>query len=511
MTGSRGGWRIGLRLRLWLGALALTLLALIAAGLAAYGLTRMQAAAAEAIAAQRRIEAYGIVSARMGEWLIEWLAAPQGADAAPDPQSVLAALDRLDGLVARDVAEARSDAEATARTRTGAVPARLRAMILRLDQDFRTTAPATPAGRAALTLHNTQSAPAIAQQIEADSQRRDAALREMEGLRLPLLAAAVAVALAAAVGLAAFWLAVLRPLFTRLTLATRDAPALAMGLGPPGPQGHDELGLMFARLRQMAGRIARRRARLEETVAARTADLRAANDRLARIDHNRRRFFADVGHELRTPLTVIMGEAELGAAHPDPETRASFQTIGARSARLFRRIEDMLRIARSESGRLELAEQPVDLRAVVATAQADLAPVLRRAGVLADVDLPPLTLRGDADWLRQVFAGFFENAAKYAGRGATIRIRALADGTQARIRISDTGPGLPPGAEATIFDRFTRAQDPARAQVPGGGFGVGLALAQWVVEASDGRLDLVSDREEAGLTLDLTLPLWREG
>lgn len=511
MTGPRRPRRMGLRLRLWLGALALTLLALIAAGLAAYGLTRMQGAAAEAIAAQRRIEAYGVLSSRMGEWLIEWLASPHTPEAAPDPLAVLVALDRLDALIARDVADAPSDAEATLRTRTGAVPARLRAMFLRLDQGFRAVPPSTPAGRAALALHATQTAPAIAQQIEADSQRRDAALREMEALRPPLLAAAVAVAVAAAVSLAAFWLAVLRPLFARLTLATRDAPALAMGQRPPGPQGHDELGLMFARLRQMAGRIARRRNRLEETVAHRTADLQAANERLARIDDNRRRFFADVGHELRTPLTVIMGEAELGAAHPDPAVRASFQTIGSRSARLFRRIEDMLRIARSESGRLELAEQPVDLQAVVGTALADLAPVLRRAGVGTDVDLPTLLVRGDADWLRQVFAGFFENAAKYAGRGAEVRIRGQADGAQARIRISDTGPGLSPEAEAVIFDRFTRAGDPTPNPARAGGFGVGLALAHWVVEASGGRLDLVSDREEAGLTLDLTLPLWREG
>lgn len=495
--------RIGLRMRLWLGAVALTLLAMVAAGIAAYGLTRMQSVAAEAIAAQRRIEAYGMLSNRMSEWLIEWLAAPASGGAPPDIASVIAALDRIDQLVAEDVAAAPTQDEATRRTRQGAVPARMRSMFSRLSEVFEATPPTTPPGRAALAFHTTQAPPAIASQIEADGHRRDAALAQMQAMRRPLIAAALSIAIAAPVILVAFWLMVLRPLFRRLNQATRDAPALAMGHPAVGAAGHDELGLMFARLRQMAGRVARRGDRLEATVATRTAALTAANDRLARIDSTRRRFFADVGHELRTPLTVIMVEAELGENHPDAVVRASFQTIRNRSARLFRRVEDMLRIARSESGRLELVAERVELQSCIQAALADMAPVLRRAGITVEVNLGPVAVAADAEWLRQVFAGIFENAAKYAGRDARILVTGHSEGGLIITRIADDGPGIPAADADRIFQRFTR-----EGAAPG--FGVGLALARWVVEASGGKLDMVTDGEVGGLILDLALPLWRE-
>jgi signal transduction histidine kinase len=251
----------------------------------------------------------------------------------------------------------------------------------------------------------------------------------------------------------------------------------------------------------VAARVARERERLEATVAERTAALSRANDRLARIDSERRRFFADVGHELRTPLTVILGEAELGARHADPALQASFGTIQSRALRLVRRIEDLLRIARSESGQLELAEGPVDLAAAASAARADLAPLLARAGVAATVELPPLTVVGDADWLRQVFAGLLENAAKYAGRGATVRIAGAADDGWAEVDIADDGPGIAAERLDGLFERFTRGAAP----VPPG-FGVGLALARWVVEAHGGSFAAATPAQ-GGLRLTLRLPL----
>lgn len=510
----------GLRLRLGLGAVALALLAMVAAGIAAYGLTRTQSHAAEAMAAQRRIEAYGTLSVRVNEWMLGWLSAPEDAPP-PDTRPVLTALDQIDQLVARDVAAARSATEAAQRARQSVTPARLRGLFNQLDQAWRAAPPDSPAGRAALAFHATQAPMVLSAQIEQEMRRRDVALAAMDRLGGPLLGAAAAIALAAPLVLAALYLMVLRPLFRRLSQASRQAQRLAMGHLPPGAGGHDELGLMFARLRQMAARIDRRQAGLEQTIASRTAALSAANDRLARIDSTRRRFFADVGHELRTPLTVIMGEAELGAAHPDAETRAAFQTVRARAERLFRRIEDILRIARSESGQLELGREPVDLAECTAAALADLAPVLRRAGITARIDLPPgLVVAGDADWLRQVLAGLFDNAAKYAGRGASVTVTGAAAEGIARLWLADTGPGLPAGAEARIFDRFARAEGlTGSAGTGSSGFGVGLALARWVVEALDGRLVLAAPPGDAegrgtagsGLALEMTLPLWRAG
>jgi two-component system OmpR family sensor kinase len=324
----------------------------------------------------------------------------------------------------------------------------------------------------------------------------------MEGLRWRLHRLAVGLAVAAVVALGGLYLWVFRPLFGRLAAASASAEALAAGARAPGPEGHDELGLLLARVRLVAARVARDRARLNATVAERTQALSRANARLAGVDAERRRFFADVGHELRTPLTVILGEAELGERHPDPALRAGFATIRGRAMRLFRRIEDLLRIARSESGQLELDRRPVDLAAVVAAALADVAPLLARAGVTARAEaLPAMAVTGDAEWLRQVLAGLIENAGKYAGRGATVSLAGRAVAGRAVVTIADDGPGLPPDRLEAVFDRFARGED---AVAPG--FGVGLALARWVVEAHGGSL-----RAEApaggGLRLVMALPL----
>ena len=498
--------RPSLRARLSLAAVMLMLLAVLAAGIGAWGLQRSQSHADEAMAAQRRIEAYDALSGRLNEWILGWLAPTGGIGGAlapvPDNRPVLAALERIETALERDVEAAPSQAQADERARQGLGVARLHSMFNQLDRALRQNPPDSPAGQAALAFHGAQFPTSIGAQIEAEIQRRDAALVRMEALRRPLLIAAASIALAAPVVLIMLYLALLRPLFRRLAQAAALAPAMATGRLPAGAGGHDELGLTFARLRQMAARVERLRASLETTVAARTAELRAANQRLELVDRTRRRFFADVSHELRTPLTVIMGEAELGADHPDAAIRASLHTIGARAQRLFRRIEDLLRIARSESGRLELHSGPVDLGECVRSALSDLGPVLKRAGVTTDLRLQDLRVRGDGDWLRQVFAGLFDNAAKYAGSGAVVSVTARADGGRAVIGISDTGPGLPPGADQDLFQRFSRDEGP-------GGFGVGLALARWVVDSSGGSLERVpSDR---GLALELVLPLWEDG
>lgn len=503
-------------MRLWLGAAGLAALAVAAALIAVLALSRTQWHATEAMAAQRRIEAYGGLSIRINEWTLGWLI----ADHHPDPGGVHNALDTLDRLIAQDVETAPSAAEANRRARQTMIAARLRGAFRQLDRALSANPPDTPAGNAALAFYNSQSPAIVAMQVEHETRRRDTALQEMEALRRPLLTLALAVGLMAPLLLAALYFLTMRPLFARLRWATSAAEDMISAPSTPEAAGHDELGLMFARLRQMAARIDRRRARLETTVAERTAELSGANRRLSLIDSTRRRFFADVGHELRTPLTVILGEAELGASRPGlaPDQRAAFETIRARALRLFRRIEDLLRIARSESGQLELACTPVDLKAVILAAQADLDPLLRRAAITTHHDLPDgLSVMADPDWLRQVFAGLFENAAKYAGRGANIQISAEVRDGRARVEFADDGPGLPPDRRESVFGRFVQGngqmngqgQPPTTEGESSGGFGVGLALARWVMEASGGSLDALPS--DGGLRLGLVLPLQEEG
>lgn len=503
--GGRRGCRPALRWRLALAAAMLAALAVLAAWIAVHGLARTQTLAAEALAAQRRIEAYGAYSARLNEWMLGRLSAAAGS--APDSRQVRQALDALDLVVAEDVAAAATPGDAADRGRQGLAAAQARAQFDQLDRALAAAPADGPEGAAAMSFYAGRTPGLILAQIQREAARRDQAMAAMEALRHRLHRLATGVGVAAPLLLAALWLAALQPLFGRLASAAATAGALATGAPAPAPGagGHDELGLLIARLRRAAARVARERGRLEATVAERTSALSDANRRLARIDSERRRFFADVGHELRTPLTVILGEAELGAGAADPALRASFETIRSRALRLTRRIEDLLRVARSESGQLELEAQPVDLAAAAAAALADLGPVLARAGVSARSDLPPLRVLGDADWLRQVFAGLLENAAKYAGRGAHVVISGGAADGAARAEVTDDGPGLSPDRLARAFDRFARGPE-----APAPGFGVGLALAAWVMEAQGG--SLMAERPAAGgLRLVLRLPLAEGG
>lgn len=485
--------RPGLRARLVFGALALAALAVGGAALAVYGLARTQGLAADALAAQRRIEAYGALSSRVNEWTLAWLS-PSGP--AVDAAQVRHALDTLGALVREDDLSHRPAAE---RQILLSRPARIEMQVTQMERFL--GARGTPAGEAA-TYAAAQIPGLVAAAVQDETRRRDGAMAAMEALRRRLHGLAAAVALAAPLTLGLIYLWVLRPLFGRLAAAAAQAEALAQGAAAPGAGGHDELGLMLARLRRVAARVARERARLGATVAERTAALSRANARLERIDAERRRFFADVGHELRTPLTVILGEAELGAANPDPGLRESFATIRGRALRLTRRIEDLLRIARSESGRLELERGPVEVAAVVAAAAADVGPLLGRAGVTAVVEpLPPAAVTGDGEWLRQVFAGLLENAGKYAGRGATATVSGRIRGGAVEIVVADDGPGVPEERLRAAFERFGRVAEGGGAP----GFGVGLALARWVVEAHGGVLR--AEPAAKGLRLAITLPL----
>lgn len=484
----------------------LALLTVAAAALAVYGLDRTARLAAEAMGAQRRLEAYATFSGRVNEWTLAMISGAPASDA-----GVIAALDLLDRLTAEDIAAAATETETTARSQ-GHVPARLRAQFGQLSRSMTQSAGGVtggPVGVTAAQLYAASAPAIIGQQILREADRRDDALLQMEAARRGMRRAAIGIGVAAPLLLALLYLAILRPLFRRLHGASRAAERLVAGVAMREGHGHDELGLLFARLRQMAARLDRRRRvlltdreRLGQLVDERTAELSRANDRLEAADRQRRRFFTDVSHELRTPLTVILGEAELGAQRGDAETRAAFATIEARSLRLFRRIEDLLRIARSESGQLELRRERVELASVVGMAVSDLQPLAQRGGLTLSTHVPPLIVAADPDWLRQVIAGIVENAVKYAGRGATLTITAEPLGSMAALSLSDDGPGLSPEMEARLFDRFARG-----GEAPG--FGVGLALAAWVAEAQGGGLEILP-REEPGLHLRLSLPLWKE-
>lgn len=482
--------RPGLRVQLGLAALTLAILAVLAAGLSVAGLMDTKRRADDALAAQRRIEVYGALSARMTAWVLASLSPDRDLVAAQ--ARVVDTIDMLERLIATESSSGRlpeADAQSLGLARIRVQIAALGAALARGSAD--------PV--AALAAYAGDVPTLVAAGIDSETRRRDAALAATDRLAARLQRVGLAITFAAPLVLVMLYLVVLKPFVTRLAVSSAHVERLATTAFPEA-EYHDELGLFLAHLRRSALRLARRQARLEATIATRTAEVQAANVMLSRVDDERRRFFADVSHELRTPLTVILGEAELNGDHPDPATRESFATIRSRAERLFRRIEDLLRIARSESGRLELEYELVDLGAVVGAARTDVAPLLARAGVVLRVEVPSLMVEGDADWLRQVFAGLLENAGKYAGSGATVVVRGQSRGAWARVTVSDDGPGVPEDRLGALFDRFER-----NGTIPAKGFGVGLALARWVIEVHGG--SLIAERSPTGgLELEVCLP-----
>lgn len=290
----------------------------------------------------------------------------------------------------------------------------------------------------------------------------------------------------------------------------RDA-AIAIGQGKRDVRlpvrNRDELGLlavvfnrMTARLRRGEGRVAEDRQALETTVADRTADLRAVNDKLSEIDRSRRRFFADVSHELRTPLTVILGECEIALAgapaqgEADPprlaKDRDAFAVIRRRAERLKRRIEDMLRVARSESGTIELHFTRVSLRAVCLSAIEAFEGATKRKDIEVRLD-PAATetlVDGDFEWLRQIVEGMIDNALRYGKGATTIALYCGQDGEAAMLRVSDDGPGFGVDDPNRLMERFSRTGTIEDVS----GHGIGLSLVRWVVDKHLGTVTLKS-------------------
>ena len=352
-------------------------------------------------------------------------------------------------------------------------------------------------------------------------------------------AAVTLVALAAIVSLA-FYRLISRPILAAVA-EIRDA-AIAIGQGERNlrlPVRHrDELGLlavvfnrMTARLRRGEQRVVRDHLALETTIADRTADLRAVNDKLSEIDASRRRFFADVSHELRTPLTVILGECEIalaghrrslvaadGPSAPGETVREAdhdaFGVIRRRARRLQRRVEDMLRVARSESGTIELHFQPVALQAVCAgaveafecaTKRKDVAILVEdRGGADAIVD-------GDVEWLRQIVEGMIDNALRYATAATRIVLHVERRGEAALLAVRDDGPGWGVADPQVLLERFAR-----RGETEGrrgtietmSGHGIGLALVSWVVDKHRGHVTLrTAEPPLGGAEIAITFPL----
>lgn len=213
---------------------------------------------------------------------------------------------------------------------------------------------------------------------------------------------------------------------------------------------------------------------------------------------------SSVSHDLRTPLAVITGAASTlleSAARVDEPTRQDLtQNILDEAERLNRLIRNLLDMTRLESGAVHVRKEWQPLEEVVGSALAHVEP--RLAGRSVHVDLPasPTLLPFDAVLIEQGLIHLLENSAKY-GAGA-IDISAHVSPDEVQVEVADRGPGIPPGDEARVFEKFQRA---AR-ESSSGGVGLGLAICRAIVAAHGGRV-WAQNREGGGAVFRFTLPL----
>lgn len=504
------------------------LLSVLAAAGVLWSVTLAERTIDRNLAAQGRLELLAELSGRLTQYGLAAVETVSNADAPPEAMSVTRdavdkALTTVDEVMSRGIATSSATADKiqyVARMRQLASLRMARAMLDRqVSLIQRQTEPdkRKDSIQGALNAFGAMTGQPLSLLIEAERRSMSLGAEEARTLswRLSVLSAAAAVVVIGLVAL--LYRTLTRPALARIEAVRRAAGAIGSGALDTrlSVATHDELGLLVANFNRMAARLARRegrlaadRAALEDTVATRTADLRSANERLEMVDRSRRRFFADVSHELRTPLTVILGECDIAARSAGKATDYTpvFATIRKRAQRLRRRVEDLLRVARSESGQIELDRRPVSAVAVLSDAvdSAGSEAARRRVALTLEPGSADVELSADPEWLRQVVESLIDNALRHAA-GATEIVVALdppkSGRTSARITISDDGPGFPKEG-GDLFERFRRENLTGET-----GFGIGLALARWVVERHDGAIHLGGGSNGRGAKVTLDLPV----
>jgi two-component system, OmpR family, sensor histidine kinase CiaH len=218
---------------------------------------------------------------------------------------------------------------------------------------------------------------------------------------------------------------------------------------------------------------------------------------------HQREFAADASHELRTPLTVIRSSVEHLRRNPERPVGHVGEALGdidAEVQHLTTLVEDLLLLARSDSGAVTLDRVPLHLDDVAAEAAAALAQPAAAAGVRVEVDPEPAATIGDPARLRQLVMILVDNAIRHSPRDAAVRVVVRAAPDAATVAVEDAGPGVQPGDRERVFDRFWRASG-----APAGGTGLGLAIAKWIAEHHDGSIS-VDTSAAGGARFEVRLP-----
>ena len=218
---------------------------------------------------------------------------------------------------------------------------------------------------------------------------------------------------------------------------------------------------------------------------------------------HQRDFAADASHELRTPLTVIslnVSELRRDPERPLAEVADVVDDIEAEVGQLTTLVEELLLLARSDSGAIEVRREPIDLSEVVSEALPRLGDLAAARTVTVSLDAVPAPMSGDPERLAQLVTILADNAIRFSPAGGTVQVTVgLSDG-RARLVVEDDGPGIRAEDLPRLFDRFWRASD-----APPGGVGLGLSIAAWIVQQHRGQV-IAANRPTGGARFEVSLP-----
>lgn len=237
---------------------------------------------------------------------------------------------------------------------------------------------------------------------------------------------------------------------------------------------------------------------------------RSFNDTLARVEDavgEMRQFSTAIAHELRTPIAALRGEIELAAMKPSTTEaqREIFASQLEELDKLKRLIDQLLTLARAESGQIPLSHERIELAPLVRSIVEQLEPVAQAQGLsLVEAIVAQPVIAGDPAWIERLLLNLLDNAFKFTPSGGTVTVRLSEDETHALLEVSDTGIGMTPDVVPHVFERFYRG-DPARSA---GGFGVGLGLSlvKWIVDRHNGTVEAAGT---AGVGARFTVRLLR--
>ena len=294
-------------------------------------------------------------------------------------------------------------------------------------------------------------------------------------------------------------------------MSPRRAPAPMYSDRPSDPPFQSAATMELERLRdRLAETEGRPLKRIPQTDLSGTARevaeaLNARLDALSGTEKEQQQFIADVSHELRTPLTVLRGtlEVALEEDRPAEEYREAIGNALLETRHLARISQNILFLARGESGRVTLSFPNQDRGRFLPEVTRELQPAAASARSVGEVRGAGHPLPGPPPD-EQVLHNVLENSMRYSTPGGTVRVRLSRTPDEARIEVIDSGVGIPERDLPFVFERFFRSDRARRAY--SGGSGLGLSIVRWIVEAHKGKVEIES-RVDQGTTVRVRLPL----